>query len=154
MASLGDAMLMRWNWPSTRGRSMTCRSMTCRNLRPVTVRQRAGAAVVSRLKAVVAGNPDANKSQEAATESLQEVPARHQPQAIPIVLYKDIGFDRSPPSRRRRDLAGRFCRPSLLPMVVGERSLSSGRMPKRGTTGTFNHQQVLLTAASAHWQAA
>jgi hypothetical protein len=32
--------------------------------------------------------------------------------------------------------------------------LSGCRMPKRGTTGTFNHQQALLTAAPPHWQAA
>lgn len=74
--------------------------------------------------------------------------------AQPIVLYKGIGFDRSPPPRRSAGRAARLRRPGLLPMAVGERSQGGCRMPKRGTTGTFNHQQALLRAAGEHWQAA
>jgi hypothetical protein len=83
-ASLRDAVLLRWwGWFSTRGRSMT--------LGPWTGRQRAGATAVS-------------VGWRVHREVAQPEPPRRRPRpwprTTPVVLYKGMGLEGLPPSRR------------------------------------------------------
>jgi hypothetical protein len=175
MASPGDAMLLRWIWLSTRGRSVTCRSVTCRSVtcrnmtcRNMTCSARDCAAArrrgrsFSRLTAVVANSPAASSlelgSQKPSSHELPPNRRRRYPRGTRRKRHQSCSTRTSALIARRRHAEcgthGLLSLPKCPPDGRRERTLSRCRMPKRGTTGTFNHQQALLTAASAHWQAA